>query len=75
MKSAAGREGRGRGKGEREGGGGWLLPTIGVLCLIVVHESPMQGPLTQRHTVAAVTTIREPTNHSLDGKTSNNMKY
>ena len=72
MKSTAGRGGReegGKGEGERGRGVGLLLTFGGVLCLVVVHESPVQGPLTEGDAVAAVTTIREPTNHSLDGKT------
>lgn len=62
-----GREGgrRDKGEGKRKV---WLLLTIIVLCFIVVHEPSVQGSLTQRDTMAAVTTIREPTNHSLGRK-------
>ena len=52
----------------------WSL-TFGVLCLIVVHEPPVQCPLTQRDAMAAVTTIREPTNHSLDGKQASKTNH
>ena len=62
MKSVGRRD---KGEGDEKEGGGL---TFGVLCLIVVHESPVQSPLTKRDTVTAVTTIREPTNHSLGGK-------
>ena len=59
MKSVGKRD---KGESEEKERGGL---TFGILCLIVVHKSPMQGPLTQRDTVTAISTIREPTNHSL----------